>query len=128
MYIYNLFIYLYISIYITYYQASLDAGFSGGVVIDYPNSSKARKYYLVQFAGERVDGKKHIQPAGLDFEPANTINVLHDTINRKKRHKNKRNSQSTKERIGMFKERRRNFGLAVRSDSKYSGRRRKSKF
>ncbi|RKO99422.1 hypothetical protein CXG81DRAFT_27815 [Caulochytrium protostelioides] len=27
------------------------AGFTGGVVVDYPNSSKARKYYLCLFAG-----------------------------------------------------------------------------
>ena len=29
----------------------LAAGFAGGVVVDYPNSSKAKKYYLVLYTG-----------------------------------------------------------------------------
>jgi 18S rRNA (guanine1575-N7)-methyltransferase len=32
-------------------NAAMSAGFTGGVVVDYPNSTKAKKYYLVLFAG-----------------------------------------------------------------------------
>jgi len=28
-------------------SAAMKSGFSGGLVIDYPNSTKAKKYYLV---------------------------------------------------------------------------------
>ena len=41
------------------------AGFTGGVVVDYPNSSKARKMYLVLMCG----GSAAI-PRGLEDESA----------------------------------------------------------
>jgi len=44
------------------YQATR-AGFSGGVVIDYPNSAKAKKYYLCLFAGIQ-QGQAQV-PAGV---------------------------------------------------------------
>jgi 18S rRNA (guanine1575-N7)-methyltransferase len=31
------------------------AGFTGGLVVDYPNSTKAKKYFLVLFAGYKDD-------------------------------------------------------------------------
>lgn len=34
-------------------SAAMKSGFSGGLVIDYPNSAKAKKYYLVLEAGVR---------------------------------------------------------------------------
>lgn len=34
-------------------SAAMKSGFSGGLVIDYPNSTKAKKYYLVLEAGVR---------------------------------------------------------------------------
>ena len=33
--------------------AAMKSGFSGGLVVDYPNSTRAKKYYLVIEAGER---------------------------------------------------------------------------
>ena len=33
--------------------AAMKSGFSGGLVIDYPNSAKAKKYFLVLEAGAR---------------------------------------------------------------------------
>ena len=44
------------------YQATR-AGFSGGVVVDYPNSAKAKKYYLCLFAGIQ-QGQAQV-PAGV---------------------------------------------------------------
>ena len=34
--------------------ASMKAGFSGGLVVDYPNSTKAKKYFLCLFAGVNI--------------------------------------------------------------------------
>jgi len=36
-------------------KAAMKAGFSGGLVVDYPNSSKAKKLYLVLDAGGSVN-------------------------------------------------------------------------
>jgi 18S rRNA (guanine1575-N7)-methyltransferase len=33
-------------------ESAMRCGFSGGLVVDYPNSKKAKKYYLCLFAGE----------------------------------------------------------------------------
>ena len=46
------------------YQAT-KAGFSGGVVVDYPNSTKAKKYYLCLFAG--VQATNDQMPTGNHF-------------------------------------------------------------
>ena len=32
-------------------NAAMQCGFTGGLVVDYPNSAKAKKYYLCLFAG-----------------------------------------------------------------------------
>jgi 18S rRNA (guanine1575-N7)-methyltransferase len=42
-------------------DAALRSGFSGGVVVDYPNSARAKKYYLCLNAGVQLD-----LPRGLD--------------------------------------------------------------
>ena len=34
-------------------SAAMKSGFTGGLVVDYPNSTKAKKYYLVIEAGVR---------------------------------------------------------------------------
>ena len=44
------------------YQATR-AGFTGGVVVDFPHSSKAKKYYLCLFAG--ISGTQTVMPQGL---------------------------------------------------------------
>jgi len=44
-------------------DAALKAGFTGGVVVDYPNSSKAKKLYLTLFKGNR--GRAEPLPEGL---------------------------------------------------------------
>ncbi|KAJ3084011.1 Williams Beuren syndrome chromosome region 22 protein [Physocladia obscura] len=36
-------------------SAAMRAGFTGGLVVDYPNSTKAKKYFLVLFAGYAGD-------------------------------------------------------------------------
>lgn len=33
--------------------AAMKSGFSGGLIVDYPNSAKAKKYFLVIEAGVR---------------------------------------------------------------------------
>lgn len=47
-------------------NAAMRCGFTGGIVVDYPNSTKAKKYFLVLFAGTPVSGSE--LPQGLGQE------------------------------------------------------------
>ena len=44
-------------------SCAMKSGFTGGLVVDYPNSTKAKKYYLCLFAGA---SEKVTLPQGLD--------------------------------------------------------------
>lgn len=79
------------------------AGFGGGLVVDYPNSVKAKKIYLVLWVGGEMlvgpngegQGVKQTLPAPLDFDEAGST-VLHETRKahdtRRDRHKKARRS------------------------------------
>ncbi|KAL8280531.1 hypothetical protein RQP46_007179 [Phenoliferia psychrophenolica] len=52
------------------------AGFGGGLCVDYPNSSKRKKFYLVLFAGQPADAslrKPQTVPAGLGVDGADQV-------------------------------------------------------
>lgn len=46
-------------------NSAMRAGFAGGLVVDFPNSSKAKKYFLCLFAGTAGDGPQPL-PEGLE--------------------------------------------------------------
>lgn len=108
-------------------NAALKNGFSGGVVVDYPNSTKARKFYLVLFAGV-PDARP---PPALEDE---TAHVRYQASNVEREHFRSKGSGSkkpsfrSKEWIIQKKERARKKGKEVRPDSKYTGRKRSGKF
>uniref|UniRef100_A0A7S1KP02 18S rRNA (guanine(1575)-N(7))-methyltransferase Bud23 C-terminal domain-containing protein n=1 Tax=Percolomonas cosmopolitus TaxID=63605 RepID=A0A7S1KP02_9EUKA len=112
-------------------NSALKNGFSGGVVVDYPNSTKARKFYLVIFAGV-PDAKP---PPALEDE---TVRVRYQASNVEREHfrarnsgdgkKKKKASFRSKEWIIQKKERARKKGKEVRPDSKYTGRKRSGRF
>jgi 18S rRNA (guanine1575-N7)-methyltransferase len=54
-------------------SSALKAGFTGGIVVDYPNSAKARKTYLCLFAGQR-EGENQQLPEGLSGEGESEVN------------------------------------------------------
>jgi len=100
-------------------------GFKGGLVVDYPNSSKAKKYYLC-----------------LSFETAYRIpqalgsRALGEMVavtERERIKKGKSRGESTRpavksrDWIMQKKEKQRKLGHTVRPDTKYSGRKRKDK-
>lgn len=88
------------------------AGFTGGLVIDYPNSTRAKKLFLCLFAGGRLQSL----PSGLDGEV--------DICKAKKR----KPLKNSKEWVLAKKQRWRRKGRDVRPDSKYTGRKRSSRF
>lgn len=123
-------------------EGAMRCGFSGGLVVDYPNSTKAKKYYLCLYAGEP---SQYVQaPAKTGEEDA--VDEGHEpTEERKtvlfsrkdphagrgslaKRADGSRPSIKSREWIQNKKERQRKQGKTVVHDSKYTGRKRKPKF
>lgn len=106
-------------------QSASRVGFAGGVVIDYPNSSKKKKYYLC-LSFERA----YQVPTALGSASAGGGGV--DTVARetKQRRVGKKSSAGVKKKdwIAQKKDRRKVQGKAVKSDSKYTGRKRHDAF
>lgn len=105
-------------------QQSMKAGFSGGLVIDFPNSSKAKKMFLVLLTGGHQTLPKGL---GTESESDNRVTVI-NRRNVKKRERRGRPLKKSKEWIVNKKERARRQGKDVRPDSKYTGRRRLGHF
>jgi 18S rRNA (guanine1575-N7)-methyltransferase len=92
------------------------SGFGGGIVVDYPESKKARKYYLCLVAGS-TSASTFSTPLGLQ-----------ETHQKIKRQKDKK-METRKEFIIRKKELYRKRGKeGVPYDSKYSGRKRRAQF
>ena len=102
---------------------ALRAGFTGGVVVDYPNSTKAKKMFLVLFTG----GGTTPLPKGLEEQPTNTVQYNDE---RRQRIRDMRGKPPKKSRQWILekKERKRRQGREVRPDSKYTGRKRSGRF
>ncbi|XP_059930738.1 probable 18S rRNA (guanine-N(7))-methyltransferase [Gadus macrocephalus] len=105
---------------------AMRAGFSGGMVVDYPNSSKAKKFFLCLFAGA-----SGVLPKGLGGE-ASDRNVPDQVqfSGQRTRFKNLkgRSLKKGKDWILDKKERRRRQGREVRADTKYTARQRRPRF
>ena len=60
----------------------MKCGFTGGLVVDYPNSSKAKKFYLCLFAGFADDPNNSPSlPKGLGAEgeePRSSVDYAHE--------------------------------------------------
>lgn len=98
-------------------------GFTGGVVVDYPNSTKAKKIFLCLFAGQC---SSYALPKGLGDENSDTVQYGNERFTGKKR--KRQGTVSAKEWIANKKQKRRAQGKEVTADSKFSGRKRKPKF
>lgn len=117
--------------------AAMRCGFSGGLVVDYPNSTKARKYFLCLFAGSpnvNIDLPKALESSGEvdddhgeDEEKLPIRNtVLFTSATKEKASRKSTGRQGVKHRDWVLakKDRRRRQGKATAPDSKYAGRRR----
>lgn len=112
------------------------AGFGGGLVVDYPNSVKAKKIYLVLWVGGEMlagpngegQGVKQMLPTGLEADGETVHNDTRRVTDKRRSKTAKKADESTKERIRRKKDIDRARGKAVPHDSKYSGKRRKHRF
>lgn len=112
-------------------SAAMGAGFTGGIVVDYPNSAKAKKFYLVLFAGGGNSGASQNLPRALGTEaPQNVRYESHRNQQGKVRKRDRKDQPATKSRDWILnkKDRQRKQGKDVRSDSKFTGRKRNTKF
>lgn len=98
------------------------AGFTGGVVVDFPNSAKAKKFYLCLFSGPSTS-----LPKGLtESQEADQASESAFTSERAPHKKARRDLvKKSREWVLEKKERRRRQGKEVRPDTQYTGRKRK---
>lgn len=96
-------------------------GFTGGLVVDYPNSSKAKKYYLCL-------GFEHgyKAPTALGTEGAGGVSAA-GRDSRKRKGKGKRAPPKDRNWVLAKKERMREQGKKVRQDNKYTARKRRDR-
>ncbi|ESO97985.1 hypothetical protein LOTGIDRAFT_182042 [Lottia gigantea] len=102
---------------------AMKAGFTGGLVVDYPNSTKAKKIFLCLFTG----GGNQTLPKGLGTD----VSDEHVAYSDKRVNFGKLKGKSVKKSrdwVMEKKERRRRQGRETRPDSKYTGRKRKPRF
>lgn len=98
------------------------AGFYGGVVVDFPNSTKAKKYFLVLMTGGAA-----VLPRALSVNETDSVVPYAPRREQMKKAKGKY-LKNSKDWIIEKKERRRKQGKKVSEDSKYTGRRRCGRF
>eukprot|EP00913_Durusdinium_trenchii_P033988 g31815.t1 len=91
--------------------AALRCGFGGGLVVDYPHSAKAKKHFLVIYAG--LSGE----------QPASMPEPMEEDDEQEGRGKAQ---ASYKDKVLKKKEHQRKKGFGVRKDTKYTARPRKS--
>jgi 18S rRNA (guanine1575-N7)-methyltransferase len=100
-------------------QQAMRAGFTGGVVIDFPNSTKAKKIFLCLFAGGSYQALPKAKVEN-EMEVKNT--------NRRSKRTTNDNPKNSKAWVLAKKERHRKQGKEVRPDTKYTGRKRPHSF
>ena len=119
-------------------ETATKVGFAGGVVVDYPNSAKAKKHYLVLSfdRGAAQRGNNNIRGlvgATDDHEQQQHVTVGSamdpaGAANKNKKAPKKKKGVKTKEWIVHKKAMQRKKGKDVRPDTKYTARRRPKKF
>ncbi|KAI1720219.1 methyltransferase domain-containing protein [Ditylenchus destructor] len=104
-------------------QQALKAGFRGGLVVDYPESTKAKKIFLVINAGGNIP----VAPkplTNIEESGRNQIQNIDRASHRQHGNKQKKPQKGTKAFIEANKDRLRRRGKEVRASSKYTGRKR----
>lgn len=104
-------------------QQALKAGFIGGIVVDNPESTKAKKFFLVLSCG----GSSFKLPKAMD-EAADQRNAQIKNEKREKIKNARKNGVKSKDWILKKKERRRRQGEETRPDTKYTGRKRSGRW
>jgi len=107
--------------------AAMKCGFTGGLLVDFPHSTKAKKYYLVLFTGTAANFQMP-KALGTDEAIQNQIAYGDDRSSSRSKGKKKRSGVKSRDWVKEKKERQRRQGREVRPDTKYTGRKRGPKF
>ncbi|KAI3464209.1 hypothetical protein Pfo_020872 [Paulownia fortunei] len=116
---------------------AMRAGFSGGVVVDFPHSTKQRKEYLVLTCGPPSLSSATPKGKGEDGESCSDVDSSSDeenqTVSVSDRHRPRKKQKLNKKVKGREwvlrkKEQMRRKGNAVPLDTKYTARKRKARF
>eukprot|EP00545_Synedropsis_sp_CCMP1620_P000877 CAMPEP_0119016252 /NCGR_PEP_ID=MMETSP1176-20130426/11894_1 /TAXON_ID=265551 /ORGANISM="Synedropsis recta cf, Strain CCMP1620" /LENGTH=301 /DNA_ID=CAMNT_0006969593 /DNA_START=27 /DNA_END=932 /DNA_ORIENTATION=- len=105
-------------------ECAAKVGFAGGIVVDYPNSAKAKKHYLVLSFDRTAKAPQGLVPDG----SLGHVRVDGEDSRKKRPIRKKKGGIKTKEWIVHKKETQRKKGKNVRPDSKFTARRRPHKF
>jgi len=100
---------------------SMKCGFTGGLVIDFPNSTRAKKYFLVLFCGSSINNQLP-EPKGLDVKDEEEGHIQYSDRGNMKKKKKEREPIKSRNWVLKKKESQRRKGLQVRPDTKYTGR------
>ncbi|CAI0427812.1 unnamed protein product [Linum tenue] len=120
-------------------KAAMQAGFAGGVVVDYPHSTKSRKEFLVLTCGPPSVNTAVPKAKGEEGESCSEDesddddDEEHQTVSISDRHRPKKRQKTGKKGKGRQwilkkKEQMRGKGHNVPPDTRYTGRKRKAKF
>ncbi|CAB3385017.1 probable 18S rRNA (guanine-N(7))-methyltransferase [Cloeon dipterum] len=103
------------------------AGFFGGLVIDFPHSTKAKKVFLVLMTG----GAQALPQAlgtGASEQEEDQVGYSSERVRGKPQRFQRKGLKNSRDWVQEKKERRRRQGKQTANDSKYSARRRCGKF
>jgi len=111
-------------------SAATRAGFSGGVLVDYPNSTRAKKFYLVLMVGQQAMPAAKTGADGRAAERGATAPLVEARarLGKAARKAQARKGVKSAAWVQRKKARARAQGKVVKSDSKYTGRRRRAAF
>jgi len=111
-------------------ECAAKVGFAGGIVVDYPNSSKAKKHYLVLTFDRAcktprglTDGSLLSETSGVQVDGGYSNNQ-----GKSRRSSSKKGPKKSKDWVIHKKNTQRKKGKDVRPDSKYTARKRPNKF
>jgi len=108
---------------------AMKCGFTGGLVVDFPHSSRAKKYFLCLFAGTPSEEAQLPKALGEDAigdeeQEDETVAFSKERRTEHKKRKGKRDPVKSKNWVIKKKESQRRKGLEVRPDTKYTARKR----
>ena len=111
-------------------ECAATVGFAGGVVVDYPNSTKAKKHYLVLSFDRSYKAPKGLTDGSLLGQSTRSgVRVDKEGRGKKRRPPKKgKGGTKTKDWIMHKKDTQRKKGKDVRKDTKYTGRKRPTRF
>ncbi|TPX57695.1 hypothetical protein PhCBS80983_g03646 [Powellomyces hirtus] len=110
-------------------SSAMKAGFTGGLVVDFPNSSKAKKYYLCLFAGYKDSaGQSPELPKGLGDGDESQVTYASNRVRERRKGPVNRKPVKDKKWVQHKKELNRSRGKETPADSKYTARKRRTQF